>query len=144
VKILDRPFSRLSAQQLHDIVRLRIDIFVVEQDCVYPDLDGRDTEPTTRHFWIEDDVGVTAYARLLDDGDARRIGRVVPRPDARGGGVARAMVCEVIDRSAGPWVLDAQSYLVGWYRDLGFTETGEEFMDAGIAHVPMRREIAVT
>ncbi len=140
MKILDRRFAKLSTQQLHDILRLRVDVFVVEQECPYPELDGRDTEDGTRHIWIEDDLGVRAYVRVLDDGEAQRIGRVVTRMDARSGGLAAALVHHVIETSDAPWVLDAQTYLVGWYLDHGFEVDGEEFVEDGIPHVPMRRD----
>ena len=140
MKIRDRKFSRLTTDQLYAVLRLRIDVFVVEQECAYPELDGRDKESGTRHISIEDDAGVRAYVRLLDDGDARRIGRVVTRVDARSNGLAGALVDYVVEHSDGPWVLDAQSYLVGWYRDQGFTVDGEGFVEDGIPHVPMRRK----
>lgn len=141
MKILDRRFAKLTARDLHDIVRLRVDVFVVEQACAYAELDGRDVEEGTRHVWIEDDLGALAYLRVLDDGDARRIGRVCTRQEARSGGLARALIEHVLDETDGPWVLDAQSYLVAWYRDRGFAVAGDEFIDDdGIPHVPMRRE----
>lgn len=140
MKIRDRPFSRLSTVELYAILRLRVDVFVVEQECAYPELDDRDQESGTRHISIEDDAGVRAYLRVLDDDDVRRIGRVVTRPDARSDGLARALVDHVVENTDGPWVLDAQSYLVGWYRDRGFTVDGEEFVEDGIPHVPMRRD----
>ena len=139
--IVDRGFAEISAADLHDILKLRVDVFVVEQDCAYPELDGRDNDPATRHVWVEGDDEPRAYLRVLDDGDARRIGRVATRDDARSGGLARALVSEVLDTSTGPWVLDAQTYLVGWYRDLGFTDDGDEFVEDGIPHIPMRRDI---
>lgn len=140
MNIRDREFSRLSTDQLYAILRLRIDVFVVEQECAYPELDDRDQESGTRHISIEDDAGVQAYIRLLDDGAVRRIGRVVTRTDARSNGLARALVDYTVEHSDGPWVLDAQSYLVAWYRDQGFTVDGEGFVEDGIPHVPMRRE----
>ena len=76
LKIADRRFGELSARELHDIVRLRCDVFVVEQRCPYPELDGRDTEAGTRHVWItgnsDDADPIAAYARLLDDGGGMR------------------------------------------------------------------------
>lgn len=137
----DRSFDDLTTRQLHDIIRLRVDVFVVEQECAYAELDGRDIDPTTRHVWIADaDDRPRAYLRLLDDGGNRRIGRVVVRPDARSAGLARALVGHAIEAHPGPWVLDAQTYLVGWYERLGFTATGPEFLEDGIPHIPMRRE----
>ena len=140
MKIRDRKFAKLTTDELHDILKLRIDVFVAEQACAYPELDGRDIEPTTRHVWMADDVGVVAYVRVLHDDDARRICRVATREDARSGGLAGALIEHVLDSTDGPWVLDAQSYLAGWYRKRGFEDDGEEFVEYGIAHLPMRRE----
>lgn len=137
--ICDRAFEELTAGQLHDLLRLRVDVFVVEQACAYPELDGRDTEPTTRHVWVGDGNGVASYLRVLDDGEARRIGRVVTRHDARGAGLSGRLVGHVLDSCAGPWVLDAQIRLRGWYEDRGFVVVGDEFVEDGIRHVPMRR-----
>ncbi|MER2093195.1 MAG: GNAT family N-acetyltransferase, partial [Saccharopolyspora rectivirgula] len=73
----------LSAAQLYRILQLRVDVFVVEQRCPYPELDGRDMEETTRHFWIEEPDGrVVSCLRLLEDGDVFRIGRVCTAADA--------------------------------------------------------------
>ena len=141
--IEDRSFDDLTTRQLHDLVRLRVDVFVVEQDCAYAELDGRDIDPTTRHVWIADaDDRPRAYLRLLDDGGQRRIGRVVVRQDARSAGLARILVEHAIEAHVGPWVLDAQTYLVDWYERLGFAATGPEFIEDGIPHVPMGREVA--
>lgn len=141
MKIQERRFAELTTTELHDLLRLRIDIFVVEQECPYPELDGRDTEPGTRHVWMADDVGVVTYLRVLDDGGETRIGRVATRDDSRSGGFAGALLDHVLDATDGPWVLDAQTYLVGWYRTRGFDDDGDEFIEDGIPHVPMRREV---
>jgi len=140
VTIVDRRFDELSALELHDVLRLRSDVFVVEQTCVYPDLDGRDTEPGTRHVWIAgSDTAVTAYARCLKDGPGQwRIGRVVTAPDHRGAGHAATLVSHLVDSLTGEIVLDAQSYLLDWYQRLGFTPDGDEFIEDGIPHIPMR------
>ncbi|MFT5201648.1 MAG: ElaA protein [Candidatus Aldehydirespiratoraceae bacterium] len=142
MEIQDRRFVELTATEVHDILRLRIDVFVVEQDCPYTEIDGRDVEAATRHVWQGDDRGPAVYVRLLDDGAARRIGRVVTRLDARKGGLARVLLDHVIATSDGPWVLDAQSHLKDWYRAHGFEPDGPEFIEDGIPHIPMRRERA--
>ena len=86
-------------------------MFVVEQDCPYPELDGRDTEPGTSHLWTTDELGPTAYLRVLDDGGHWRIGRVCTRGDARGQALAGHLMDAAIQRSADrPIVLDAQSH----------------------------------
>lgn len=134
----DRSFGELTALELHDILALRVAVFVVEQACPYAEVDGRDTEPGTRHIWFAD-PRVRAYLRVLDEGDARRIGRVVTTPAALGAGLAARLVDHAVATTSGPWVLDAQAHLESWYRARGFTVAGPAFVEDGIAHVPMRR-----
>jgi ElaA protein len=129
---------------LYRILRLRTDIFVVEQECPYPELDGRDLEPTARHLWIaRDDGEVVATLRLLRDADgAARIGRVATAPSARGEGLAAVLMRRAIELAAdAEVVLDAQSYLSGWYERFGFARDGADYVEDGIPHVPMRRRI---
>src|SRR5919107_1715517 len=76
-------FRDLDTTTLYAILKLRCDVFVVEQKCFYADLDGRDAEPGTRHVWLSRGDDILAYLRILDDGDAERIGRVVTAPTAR-------------------------------------------------------------
>ena len=133
------PFTALDAATAYAVWRLRQQVFVVEQECPYPDLDGRDDEPGTRHVLLRDGLDLVGYARVLDDGDTWRIGRVVLRPEARGRGLADQLIRTALrvcpDRDV---VLDAQSPLAKWYETLGFEVTGEEFLDDGIPHLPMR------
>lgn len=135
-------FAELDAATLHDIVRLRVDIFVVEQKCAYPELDGRDTEPETIHLWATDHGMVVGYLRILAEPDgSARIGRVAVTPAVRGTGLAGRLMVEALDHIGDrPCVLDAQTYLAGFYSRLGFVVTGPEFLEDGIPHVPMRRE----
>ncbi len=139
--LYDEPFSALDAATLYALLRLRADVFVVEQDCVYPDLDGFDLEPGTRHVWWDEGAGPVAYLRVLalPDG-SRRIGRVVTAPAARQRGLAERLVRHAVDKAStgGPVVLDAQAHLEGWYRRVGFEPTGPVFIEDGIAHIPMR------
>ncbi|MEV4478534.1 GNAT family N-acetyltransferase [Micromonospora coxensis] len=135
-------FAELDARTLHDLLRLRIDVFVVEQACPYPELDGRDVEPGTRHLWLESGGAPVAYLRILaDPGDVARIGRVVVAPTARGAGHAGRLMTEAL-RLVGdrPCVLEAQSYLADFYARHGFTVTGPEYVEDGIPHLPMRRD----
>ena len=132
----------LTPQQLHDLLRLRVDVFVVEQKCPYPELDGRDLEPTTRHFWLADDDGrVLATLRLLEDRSGEyRIGRVCTAADARGNGLSgRLMEAVVAEIGSAPSVLDAQVAVKHFYARYGYVEAGEEFVEDGIPHVTMRR-----
>jgi len=133
-------FAELDAATLYDLLRLRVDVFVVEQTCPYPELDGRDLEPGTEHLWIEDGRGPRAYLRVLPEPDGVRVGRVCTRADARGAGLAARLVQEVLARhAAAPMVLDAQAYLVGFYSRFGFVPSGPPFEEDGIPHVPMAR-----
>ncbi|MGG5260556.1 GNAT family N-acetyltransferase [Phycicoccus avicenniae] len=134
------PTLELTPEVLYALMRLRQDVFVLEQECLYPDLDGRDLEPGTVQWWAEDGSGeVVATLRALDDGgDVVRIGRVATAREARGAGIARELVVAVLAATRGPVVLDAQSHLEHWYARLGFARDGAEFLDDGIPHVPMR------
>jgi ElaA protein len=133
-------FAELDLRTLYALLRLRVDVFVVEQGCCYPELDGRDAEPGTRHVWISEDDQPVAYLRLLDDGDVARIGRVVTGAGYRRAGLADRLVGEALRRTSGPVVLNAQGYLAGWYERFGFVTIGPEYDDDGIPHVPMRLE----
>ena len=144
-RIADRGFAELTALEWHDIGRLRIDVFVVEQECAYPELDGRDTEPATRHCWIPGaDAGLpelplAAYARALaDPRGGTIIGRVVTHPSARRRRLGGLLVDHLVSTTTGPWTLYAQARLADWYAGFGFLATGEPFDDWGMLHVPMR------
>jgi predicted GNAT family N-acyltransferase len=136
-------FAELTPFELYGLCRLRVDVFVVEQECPYPELDGRDAEPTTVHVWFEEDGAVLATIRVLDDGDTRAIGRVATAASARGRGLAARLMEEGIALCAGsPITLGAQAHLEGWYERFGFRRSGEGYVEDGIPHVPMRREPA--
>ena len=136
-------FAELTPFELYGLCRLRVDVFVVEQECPYPELDGRDTEPTTVHVWFEDDGAVLATIRVLDDGDTRAIGRVATAAPARGRGLAARLMEEGIALCEGfPVTLGAQAHLEGWYERFGFRRSGPGYVEDGIPHVPMRREPA--
>jgi ElaA protein len=138
-------FAELDTVTLYALLKLRTDVFVVEQRCAYPELDGRDLEASTRHIWLAPDgdrAEPHAYLRILADPDGTaRIGRVVVAAKARGTGLAGRLVSAALEEigPGTPAVLEAQSYLVGFYTGFGFTPTGPEYLDDGIPHVPMRR-----
>jgi ElaA protein len=133
-------FAELDAGTLYAILRLRCDVFVVEQECAYPELDGRDIEPTTRHLWASGGPEILAYLRILDNGGVSRIGRVVTAAKARGAGHAGRLIQQALtvigDR---PSVLHAQAHLVGFYGKYGYEQNGPEYLEDGIPHVPMLR-----
>ncbi|SDP13256.1 ElaA protein [Pedococcus dokdonensis] len=134
-------FAELDALTAYQLWALRSDVFVVEQDCPYLDLDGRDLEPSARHLWVEQDGAPVATLRLLDDGGALRIGRVATAASARGRGHAGRLVAAALALAGERVVvLDAQSHLVDWYAGFGFAPSGRGFLEDGIPHTPMRRE----
>ena len=145
MKISAVPFAALDPLTAYSLWKLRQDVFVVEQKCPYPDLDGRDLAPETRHVVMEDDDGVVlGCARVLDEaGDGQnewRIGRVALHRTARGQGLADTLMETALavcpDRDI---VLDAQAPLASWYAGFGFEVCGPEFLEDGIPHLPMVR-----
>lgn len=134
-------FAELDPTTAYRLWQLRSLVFVVEQDCPYLDLDGRDLEPGTIHLWAEDEPGqALATLRILDDGDVARIGRVVTHPEARGRALAGALLDAALARiGERTSVLDAQAHLASWYARWGFVADGPEFVEDGIPHLPMRR-----
>jgi len=133
-------FRDLDTTTLYAILKLRADVFVVEQKCFYADLDGRDTEPGTRHLWLQRGDEILAYLRILDDGGVERIGRVVTARAARGAGNARRLMDQALTVIGNrPSVLEAQAYLVRFYARYGYQQTGPEYLEDGIPHVPMAK-----
>lgn len=134
-------WNDLDTTTLYAILKLRVDVFVVEQKAAYPEIDGRDTEPGTRHLWLQHGDEIRAYLRILDDGDALRIGRVLTAPAARGAGLGERVMAEAVTIIGNrPSVLDAQAHLVGFYGKFGYRQTGPEYLEDGIPHVPMARD----
>ena len=144
MRVLVAGVDDLPVRTAYDVWRLRQQVFVVEQDCPYPDLDGRDREDSTRHVVLLDDAGgrdaVLGTLRVLDDGGWARIGRVVVAAAARGRGLAAVMMDEAMALCGDREVrLDAQTGLTGFYEGYGFAVTGPEFDEDGVMHVPMAR-----
>ncbi|MDA3929011.1 MAG: GNAT family N-acetyltransferase [Prolixibacteraceae bacterium] len=138
-----KTFSELSNQDLYEILQLRSEIFVVEQNCVYNDLDGLDLEGL--HMYIEKDNQIVAYVRLLKPGtrfpDAS-IGRVITKLDYRNKGLSTAIMKEAILYLQKEWNADtikisAQKYLQKFYENLGFSIVTDEYLEDGIPHYGM-------
>lgn len=136
-------FEELSLQEWHDLLQLRIDVFVVEQDCPYPELDGKD--PDCTHVLGQIDERVVATARILPPGLSYpevSIGRVTTASDFRGLGLGRILmdICLMAVREEFgrvPVRISAQTYLKKFYEDLGFTDTGKSYLEDGIPHLEM-------
>jgi ElaA protein len=145
IAVHDAAVAELDPVTLYRMLALRVDVFVVEQECAYPELDGRDLEPGARLVWATRGGEVVATLRvLIDAGGEARIGRVATAPAARSGGLAarlmeRALVLAGELAPGRAIVLDAQSRLENWYARFGFVRVGPDFDEDGIAHLPMRR-----
>lgn len=148
--MISKAWSELSTEDVYSIARLRTDVFLREQRVDDMELDGRDLEPATRHWWIADDRGAASYLRTLQDEraehlDAHRvIGRVVTRADRRGEGLAHRLVQAVVDRYGREgMLLHAQVHVAGLYARSGFAAFGDEYQEAGIAHISMYRSASL-
>jgi ElaA protein len=131
-------FDELDARTFHDIVRLRVDTFVVEQECPYPELDGRDILPTTQHVWIEEDGEVVAYLRLYAGADdAAWIGRVVTATGHRGRGLGALLMRRALALVERPVHIYSQARLEQWYGRFGFARCGDDFLLDDMLHTPM-------
>ena len=135
----------LDTSTLYELLKLRVEVFVVEQACPYPELDGRDLQSQTRHFWLQEPTGdVISVLRLMEENPNGRklfrIGRVCTKQSARGGGHATMLLqAALADVGEHPCHLNAQTYLVEMYSRHGFVVAGDEFTEDGIPHVPMLR-----
>ncbi len=131
----------LDAATLYGLLRLRVEVFVVEQRCPYLEVDGLDLLGGTRHYWLDDGERMIAGLRLLTDDDgARRIGRVCTDRRFRGRGHAAALIgAALAEVGEGTCHLNAQSHLAAMYARHGFAVSGPEFVEDGIPHLPMSR-----
>ena len=134
----------LAPRTLYDILRLRVDVFVVEQACAYGELDGRDLEDRARHYWLGGNgcpEPVLGCLRLLKEaGGGYRVGRLCIAPLVRGRGLGRRLMEAVLGEIRdGACVLDAQEQLAGFYVGYGFEPAGPAYDWSGVSHLPMRR-----
>ncbi len=138
-----KHFSELTNDELYDILQLRSEIFVVEQDCVYNDLDGHDKDAI--HLFLKKKGAIVAYSRLLKPGSRFNdfsIGRVVVKLSERGAGLGFRMMEEAKRYILEVWKADkikisAQKYLRKFYEGLGFQVITEEYLEDGIPHFGM-------
>lgn len=135
----------LDASTLYELLKLRVEVFVVEQATPYPELDGRDLLAETRHFWLEDsDAHVVSTLRLMEEhpGGEKvfRIGRACTKRSERGHGhTSRLMQAALAEVGDHPCRVNAQTYLEKMYVKHGFVRDGDEFLDDGVPHIPMVR-----
>jgi ElaA protein len=140
-----KPFSELSPDELYAIIRLRNEVFVVEQNCVFQDADNKDQH--AHHLMIWDIENLVAYARLLPKGlayEQMSIGRIISSPVYRGTGAGKLLMAHAIDAcrklfGEGTIRIGAQLYLRKFYESFGFVQTGDMYLEDGIEHVEMMR-----
>ena len=139
-------FNALSVDELYELLKLRVDIFVVEQNCPYPELDDKDRHSGTRHLLGRNPFGeIVAYSRILAPGTSYpevSIGRVVVAEQARGAGVAHQLMTESMRVAYAYWPnvniqLGGQEYLKSFYQKLGFVPVSEVYLEDGIPHLDM-------
>lgn len=130
----------LTSDKLYEILKLRAQVFVVEQHCHYLDLDDQDQN--SDHFGFEKKGKVIAYLRVINEQDSYRIGRVCTHIDFRGQGLASKLMNEAMEYlKKAPRkekiVLSAQQHLVDYYAQWGFVPKGKPYLDVGILHQDM-------
>ena len=144
MEIKVKRFHELTVDELYEILKLRQNVFIIEQTCIYPELD--DCDQTALHVWMEDQNGIAAYLRVMDRGVKSpyvSMGRVIAAK--RGCGRGTAIVREGIRAAkeifqAEAIYLEAQCYAQGFYEKLGFRAISEPFDEDGIPHIKMLYE----
>ena len=143
MEITVKSFDELTTYELHDILRLRSEVFVVEQDCVYQDIDGKDIKAI--HIIGKKEGQIVAYTRCFAPGiyfEEASIGRVIVKEDHRKYGyghvIMKASKQAIKEKyETNSIKLSAQTYLIRFYKSHGFEITGEEYLEDGIPHIAM-------
>lgn len=141
-----KPFNELTTIELYAILQLRSEVFVVEQNCVYQDIDGKDTKSTHLMAWHNDKL--VAYTRLVPPGVSfteASIGRVITSPFYRGLGIGitlleKSIAHILVTYDTNKIRIGAQLYLKKFYEGFGFVAEGDEFLEDGIPHIEMLLE----
>ena len=146
MELIVKHFDELTTRELFEILKLRVAVFVVEQNCPYQEVDEKDRG--AYHVWLQDDGGIRAYLRVLDRGVSfpeASIGRViaVQRRQGLGTRIVREGIRVAREKfGADAITIEAQTYAAKLYENLGFCQTSEEFLEDGIPHI--RMELALT
>jgi len=142
-----KPFDALTTKELYEILRLRSEIFVVEQNCIFLDQDNKDF--TCQHLMLYANKELMAYARIVPAGlsfDEPSIGRIVSSNAARGKGFGKKLVQLAIENCTRlygkkPIKIGAQLYLKAFYESFGFEQVSEIYDEDGIDHIDMIRPV---
>lgn len=140
-------FEQLSTIQLYELIKLRVDVFVVEQNCPYPELDNKDIKSGVYHLLGYQQNKLVACARLLPKGvsyDSVSIGRVATHGDYRGDGLGHQLMAEAVEQSMKIWdypaiTIGAQAHLEAFYAKHGFAKISEVYLEDDIPHIDMYR-----
>ncbi len=141
-------FDRLDPDELYELLKLRVDVFVVEQNCPYPEIDGKDRHLETLHLIGRNkDKELMAYLRILPPGLSFKqvsIGRVVVAKESRGQGISDVMLKKALDQINRTWPnenihIGAQVYLKKFYQSNGFEVVSKSYLEDGIPHIDMIR-----
>lgn len=140
-----KPFVELTTIQLYQLLKLRVDVFVVEQQCLYPELDDKDHQKGVYHLLGYDGDQLVACARLLPKGvsyPSVSMGRVATVADHRGGGIGHQLLAEALRNSQYLWPnesieIGAQAYLEAFYTQHGFVKTSDTYLEDDIPHIDM-------
>jgi ElaA protein len=143
-----KHFTELNTTELYQILQLRNEVFIVEQNCPFQDLDDKDFKSFHLIGFDEDSRKILAYTRIVPAGvsyEEASIGRVVTSPQARGGGIGRELMLKSIKLleelfSNVPIKIGAQYYLKKFYESLGFQQVGEIYLEDGIEHILMIKQ----
>ena len=138
-------FSELSTKQLYQLIKLRTDVFVVEQNCPYSELDDKDHLQGVKHLLGYQDNKLVAYARLLPPGISYQqvsIGRIVTAKHSRKNGLGKALLTTALQQCQQLWPaqdikIGAQRYLIDFYQSFGFTRASNDYLEDGIPHLDM-------
>lgn len=141
-----KTFDEFTVPELYAVLKARIDVFVVEQNCPYPDLDGYDQKAV--HIWAEEDCEVLANCRIFDKGikyNEASIGRVLTTEKARGKNLGRQLIQYAVETIENRFHnseirISAQDYLLKFYGDFGFEDTGKKYLEDDIPHTEMLRK----
>lgn len=141
MELFVKHFSELTPDEIFEIYKLRVSVFVVEQNCPYQEVD--DADKTAYHLYLKDDTGICAYSRVLPKGEFRdtvSIGRVIAMKRRAGLGtqIVKAAITVAKERfHAQRIVIGAQTYARKLYENVGFIQSGDEYLEDGIPHIPM-------
>lgn len=125
---------------LYRVLKIRVDVFVVEQTALFADLDGRDIEDGTLIAWAQEGDEVLATIRILTEVEHSEIGRVATAFNARGRGLAAELIRRAVaDHGHRELRMGAQKRLADWYARFGFEISGPDYVEDDIVHVPMTR-----